>query len=299
MFTWFPNAPGYTVDADAAFRTLCQNQEIVEYAVVGRESAPRTGSLHYQGYVRFQRNVRFERLRRLLPGARLAIARGSPSSNRDYCTKDGDFVEFGSCPESQQGRRNDLNDLIDWGDQFIADNGRAPTYAEYARDQPVHALRHPRALEVFAARAPAPVLRQGTPNEWQDELLQELEDAPDDRKIRFYVDEAGGAGKTWLQQHYLTTRTDGQVLSLARRDDMAHSIDPSKRVFFINVPRSQMEFLNYSILEMLKDRLVYSPKYHSQMKVLHTTPHVIVFSNEMPDFNKLSQDRYEVKQLTP
>ena len=72
---------------------------------------------------------------------------------------------------------------------------------------------------------------------------------------------------------------------------MAYAVDPDKRVFFINVPRLGMEFLQYSILEQLKDRMVFSTKYTSEMKVLRTNVHVVVFCNEMPDMDKMSADR--------
>lgn len=78
---------------------------------------------------------------------------------------------------------------------------------------------------------------------------------------------------------------------------MAHMISPSKSVFLINVPRTQMEFLQYSILEMLKDRMVSSPKYNSRMKVLEQVPHVVVFSNEAPDLAKMTMDRYDVREI--
>ena len=55
-----------------------------------------------------------------------------------------------------------------------------------------------------------------------------------------------------------------------------------------------MEFLRYEILEMLKDRMVFSPKYASRMKFLHRVPHVVVFSNEYPAMDKMSDDRYDI-----
>lgn len=85
-----------------------------------------------------------------------------------------------------------------------------------------------------------------------------------------------------------------QVLSIGKRDDIAHVIDVSKSVFFFNVPRGGMEFFQYTILEQLKDRMVFSPKYNSKMKFLHKTPHVLVFCNEEPDLTKMSEDRYHI-----
>lgn len=74
-------------------------------------------------------------------------------------------------------------------------------------------------------------------------------------------------------------------------------IDVRSNIFLFNVAREQMQFLQYSVLEMMKDRMISSPKYESQMKILHDTPHVIVFSNEQPDYAKMSADRFKVTNL--
>ena len=55
-----------------------------------------------------------------------------------------------------------------------------------------------------------------------------------------------------------------------------------------------MEFLQYTILEQLKDRMVYSPKYNSMMKYMQFVPHVVVFCNEQPNMTAMSEDRYEI-----
>jgi hypothetical protein len=109
----------------------------------------------------------------------------------------------------------------------------------------------------------------------------------------FYVDDEGGKGKSWFQAWYLTKNPEKtQVLSAGKRDDIAHTIDKTKSVFFFNIPRGGMEYLQYPILEQLKDRMVFSPKYNSTMKFLTAVPHVVVFCNEHPDMNKMSLDRY-------
>ena len=88
-----------------------------------------------------------------------------------------------------------------------------------------------------------------------------------------------------------------QLLGPGKRDDLAHAVDERSRIFLFNVPRGQMEYLNYGLLEMLKDRMVLSPKYDSQMKILRHTPHVVVFSNEDPDDSKMTEDRYDITHI--
>jgi hypothetical protein len=106
----------------------------------------------------------------------------------------------------------------------------------------------------------------------------------------------GPTFSTWLGRYWASRRSDIQILSAAKRDDMAHTIDQSKRVFVFNVTRGQMEFLQYSVLEAIKDQMVFvfSPKYMSYMKIIPHKTHVIVSSNEPPDYQMLSNDKYNV-----
>lgn len=75
---------------------------IVDYAVIGREIAPSTGTVHLQGYVFLKKKMRRSQVSVLLPGAWLDIAKGSHTENFDYCTKGGDYKEVGQFPEEPE-----------------------------------------------------------------------------------------------------------------------------------------------------------------------------------------------------
>jgi hypothetical protein len=121
--------------------------------------------------------------------------------------------------------------------------------------------------------------------------------SPTQTKIRVLVDPVGGRGKSWFIRKYLSTNQRAQCLSIGKRDDLAHAIDDTCHVFLFSIPRTAAEFLQYPILEQLKDRLVFSSKYHSTVKILERTPHVIVLMNEEPYMTKLTKDRYIIKNL--
>lgn len=272
-----------------------------EYLVYGRELAPDTGTPHLQGYVIWSSAIRFTTCKNRLGGnCHVEVASRSPETNRNYCTKDGDYAEFGTCPErgGGQGRRNDLEEFYKWSDEFCASNGRPPSTPEVARAHPAVYTKYPRVVPICRLRFEGPSL-VGTdeePFQWQQDLADELEGNPSQRSIIFYVDPEGNKGKSWFQRwYYGNHRENTQLLSVAKRDDLAHAISPSKSVFLFNVPRGAAEFLQYPILESLKDGWIFSPKYQSMTKFLNVRPHVVVFMNEDPDMEKLTNDRYDIR----
>jgi len=66
------------------------------YVVIGKEHAPTTGTLHWQGFVEFENAATFKQVQQRIEGAHIEPAKGSNSQNRDYCTKGNDFVEYGT-----------------------------------------------------------------------------------------------------------------------------------------------------------------------------------------------------------
>jgi hypothetical protein len=65
--------------------------------IVGTEKGAE-GTEHLQCYIAFVNNVRFNTFKKLVPRAHIEIAKGSSEENRVYCSKDGNFEEFGDCP---------------------------------------------------------------------------------------------------------------------------------------------------------------------------------------------------------
>lgn len=113
----------------------------------------------------------------------------------------------------------------------------------------------------------------------------------------FVVDPDGKKGKSWFTRYLFSTRDDIQRLSVGKRDDLAFAIDVSKKIFVFDIPRGQSEFIQYPILEQLKDQMIFSPKYESSCKIIPHKVHILVFMNEQPNKNAMTSDRYKILKI--
>jgi hypothetical protein len=90
-------------------QTLELLEQQTTYGIVGKEKG-HTGTPHLQGYCVFHSRKRLSQVKQLLSRAHWEKAKGSPRQNQTYCSKEGDFAEFGDCPGGQ-GTRTDLAQL--------------------------------------------------------------------------------------------------------------------------------------------------------------------------------------------
>jgi len=258
------------------------------YIIYGKEVAPTTGTPHLQGYVQLEKKLRLGGLTKLLQ-ANWLVAKGSPDQNITYCSKEGDVYTRGT--PTEKGSRSDLEAFKDAVKDGMHSMKRArEEHSEILAKYPRFANEYIRDHVPIAPLAPHPL------RDWQAQLNAQLNLPPSDRTINFVVDLIGNTGKTWFAKYYCNLHEDAQILESAKKADMAHAINTTTRVLFVNCTRTQNEFLNYSFLEAVKDGLVFSPKYESGMK--HIVPcHVVVLMNEEPSYTSLSQDRYNIIRI--
>jgi hypothetical protein len=284
---WCFTLNNWTPDDEASLRLLGAS---VKYLVFGREVGE-SGTPHLQGFILFHSNKSITAVRGLYPRAHFEVAKAASDVAANYCKKDHDFEEFGSCPVAPRGRTNRYDDFRDW----VVTHGTRPTMAEVAAEFPSIFMQSGRVQSFIDLLYPHVSDIDGEYRPYQESLRLRLEsESASSRKIIFVVDPVGNAGKSWFVDKFASTHDYTQILSVGRREDLSFAIDERKRVFLFDLPRSSCEFLPYTLLEQLKDRRIFSNKYESRMKQLGVTPHVAVFTNEYPDMTKLSHDRYEI-----
>jgi Putative viral replication protein len=298
---WVITLNNYSDDDIIRFEQIGNNvgSNGVVYFVYGREVGA-NGTPHLQAFIVFGARKRLRSVKAIL-GERchLEPARGTSAEASDYCKKDGAFLEFGALPQQGRARTPGVPEFCDWVRSQYELTGVQVNEREMAGAFPGLYLRYGSRLGVLASYVvPTMVLEEAPLNDWQQELERLVMAEADDRTVRFYVDVDGGKGKSFFCRHMLTTYPGlVQVLSVGKRDDLAHAIEKDKRIFLFNIPRGGIEMLQYGILEGLKDRMIFSPKYNSITKILNHHVHVVVFCNENPDMGKMSADRYLIKHL--
>lgn len=138
--------------------------------------------------------------------------------------------------------------------------------------------------------------------DWQAEILNILKGEPDRRIIHWYWDEEGNKGKSFLCK-YIALNYD-VIICDGKKDNVFNQVknmfDEKKQpaIILLDVPRTSLEYINYGVIEQLKNGLIYSGKYEGGICAF-PIPHVICFANCSPDLNSMSLDRWNIVNLSP
>jgi len=137
--------------------------------------------------------------------------------------------------------------------------------------------------------------------DWQQNIIDITNSEADNRTINWVFDPIGNNGKTFLRKYLSLTKKC--IICDGKKDNVLNQlkvkcIDNNERINIIimDVPRHNKDYINYGLLEQLKDGHVYSGKYEGGEIWLNNI-HVIVFSNEYPDVSKFSEDRWNIIEI--
>jgi len=298
------------------------NASVCKYIIYGHELTA-DGVEHLQGYIELLKPQRIAGIKKLLdPVAgkksevHVELAVAKRDLNKIYCSKglqsheeytaqgiNGPAYGFNAniyervFTEVNEGRgkRSDWDELYD----AIKAN---PNFGAILQEFPEKAIKYSTGIQ----RAITAIVRESSEARldaemnnlrlyiWEQELIEELENDPHKRKIIWYVDTIGGCGKTTFAK-YLLSKGDCAYFLNSKTSDIAHAYNGERTVIF-DYTRSMDGHLNMSIVEMIKNGLVFSPKYDSCNKI-NATPHVVCFSNFEPDQSTLSADRWDIRHL--
>lgn len=145
---------------------------------------------------------------------------------------------------------------------------------------------------------------------WQEAIIHIVKNVePDNRTIYWFWDAIGGQGKTTLVK-YLFEVLECTLVPNKNTDAMhaiAKILEPDKKdknavpgvveTVIFDVPRCQFNFLNYGVIEKVKDGICISGKYDGACAVF-ACPHVFVFANTPPDFLQMSLDRWQIYDVS-
>lgn len=271
--------------------------QFVSYGVYQLERGD-NGTLHWQGYAELSSPQLLTRLKKWLPTAHFEKRHGTDVQARDYCMKrDETYVngpwEHGTFvpAANTQGKRTDL-------DAFVAAVDGGASRRELFREHAGVAARHPRYVEAmlqFRQADSAPKLPPFVPMYgWQEGVIDMVNEPPHDRQILWVYDAFGNSGKTYLAR-YLRQERGAFYCNGGKGIDICYAYDCEPIVIFDYV-RDAKEFVNYGVIEQIKNGILTSSKYESRTKIF-ATPHVLVFANFAPELTKFSSDRLVVIEL--
>lgn len=252
---------------------------LFKYVVVGKEKGEEE-TPHLQGYAQCVKKTSATKINEAIEQAcgnkpHTERARGNWQQNYDYCTKDGDFEEWGEATKKKGARTDIANFLKAAETSAVLDLAREypREFAKYHRAAEIVRGESKRSAELAALREQMAGIEL---RDWQQRAIARL-DAQDDRKVLWYVDKDGGQGKTFLAKWLMVNRDAFYVQGGAHKD-ISYAYQLQDYVVF-DFTRDKEEICSYSMIESIKNGIIFSPKYNSDVKVKAEGAKVIVFSN--------------------
>lgn len=297
VFTWF----NFT-ETDIKYLSDVKFEHNFNYLVFGFEICPTTKNPHLQGYVEFSCPYTMVTVKNKLDpiNKKASPVQVKPAdkcrlANFRYCSKDGKYIEINHVDKSQN-----QDDPYTPEMNFLIEN---PNFSDFMLMYPETAIKHHAGInniinQINNKHNETTLIAQYDcfiPKKWQASLMNDLNTVPHPRKIIWIWENVGNVGKTYMAM-YLAAVHKAAYLQNGKSSDLAHAYNGQNIVVF-DFPRTSIEKINYSIIESLKNGIVFSPKYNSQTKVF-PTPHVVIFANFPPNRSALSQDRWDIREIT-
>lgn len=255
--------------------------------IYGEEIAPHTGTPHLQGYFQLIKKCRLTSLcKNLGDKYHYSAAKGTIEQNVEYCSKGGKVTkhgEFQKAGGSLVSIRQEVN--------------KCTTYSEFLDCVDRLGSRHLKFAQECWFNKPVTPMEGVVLRDWQQYLFDKLQEPADDRTILWVYDEVGAKGKTFFSK-YMLSNHGAFYTSPSKGADILYSYK-NENIILYDIPRScDEEYVNWGVIEKLKDGIIFSGKYASCTKVRKDNAHVCIFSNSLPEEGKFSVDRIKLIDLS-
>lgn len=214
----------------------------------------KSGTPHIQGYVQFKNQKRFTVLKKAIPTAHWEKAKGTPTDNFKYCSKDGNY-KTNFAPKIT---RDDMKQMV------------AKTYE--------NVIWHPWQRSVLDLVDAGPTHRSDRIIYWVYEPTGNVGKSFLAKYLALRPGTVICEGRKADIFNQVNTTIEGGVLP---------------KFVLVDIPRVTLDFVSYTALECLKNGLLYSGKYEGGVCIF-PSPVVLCFANEMPKLEKMSKDRWAI-----
>lgn len=270
----------------------CIKEQDVQYLIFGKEKGE-NGTEHLQGYFQFKKRIGIRGLKKILERAHWEKARGTPEQNIAYCSKDKQIFTKGEVSKSGKVKVDMVKAAIQTSEgieitKLLEEHGSGYIMHKRKIDEIAKGLLEERNKKQRLAE-----YETATLNEWQEKAVKALKEQ-NNRQILFIVDYEGGKGKTWLSL-YIIHKFNGIRFENGKSNDIKFLYNGENFVVF-DFCKHNMEFINYEIIESIKNGVFNSMKY-MPMKKYFPQPKVIVMMNQPPDERRMSTDRFVIHYI--
>jgi len=139
---------------------------------------------------------------------------------------------------------------------------------------------------------------------WQEGLLKYIK--PSNREVIWVIGRKGNEGKTWFQEFLASKFGWSRVICgmdiRMKKSSICHILGKrslmTTDIFLFDVGKARTEDnMNYELIEQIKNGRTLAGKFDSKELKFHTPNIIVVFSNEKPDVDQLSKDRWKIFQI--
>lgn len=277
-------------------------QEHLAYCRWQKEQCGETQRIHLQGWLILKKINRLTWLKKHLNStAHWEHCKGSNEDNEQYCSKEetriGEPHVYGTLQNSQ-GKRSDIIEMRE-----ILKNGgsldecKDQNFEAYAR---YHTCLEKEFMHLKTLEGKEDVLSEFANvkwKPWQQQIIDLVDSKPDRRSVNWIWSILGDVGKSYLTS-YLVAAKSAFLVTGGRQTDILYAYN-NERIVVFDIARAYVDNVDYlyTVMENFKNGMFLNSKFVSGMRVFKV-PHVIVFANFEPNYKKLSEDRWRVKQVS-